>query len=122
MPDLTLSAAMDAFLAETPSDAQKLTIRGSINASKAASVTPVTAVAAYELPIPSGTPTLGDRAKFYILASGADRDLTLAAGIRIPSDSGISFPKTLASGKTYIVQIEYMGSFWMLTTVIGGGI
>ena len=47
MPDLTLSATIDAFLAETPSDAQKLTIRGSINAAKAASVTSVTAVAAY---------------------------------------------------------------------------
>jgi len=85
-------------------------------------ITVVTAVAAYELPIPSGTPVIGDKAKFYITASGANRSLTLAAGIRVPSDSGIIFPKTLTSGETYIVQIEYMGSFWMLTTVVGGGV
>jgi hypothetical protein len=82
----------------------------------------VEATEAYELPIPSGTPQPGAKAKFYITASGADRDLTLATGIRVPSDSAITFPKTLTSGETYIVQLEYLGSFWMLTTIVGGGV
>ena len=122
MPDLTLSAAMDAFLAETPSTAQKLTIRGVIDAEKAVPITAVTAVEPYEVPVPSGTPAAGDKAKFYVTASGAARDLTLATGIRVPSDSAVTFPKTLTSGETYIVQLEYLGSFWMLTTIVGGGV
>jgi hypothetical protein len=121
MPNLTLSTAMDAFLAQTPSDAQKLTVREVIDAEKDVPITTVTAVAAYEVSVPSGTPTAGDRVKLYITASGADRDLTFAAGIRIPSDSAVTFPKTLTSGETYIVQLEYLGSFWMLTTIVGGG-
>lgn len=113
---------MDAFLAQIPSTSQKTTIRGVIDAEKVVPITVVNAEAAYEVPVPSGTPAAGDKAKFYITASGDNRDLTLATGIRVPSDSAITFPKTLTSGQTYIVQLEYLGSFWMLTTVVGGGV
>jgi hypothetical protein len=58
--------------------------------------------------------------KFYITMGGADDNLTLAAGIRTPSDSGITFPKVLTSGKTYVAQLEYLGSYWALVTLIGG--
>jgi hypothetical protein len=118
MAKLTASTDVSNFLAA----ADKAAARATIEAAHSSAPTIVTAEAAYEVPVPSGTPAAGDKAKFYITASGDNRDLTLATGIRVPSDSAITFPKTLTSGQTYIVQLEYLGSFWMLTTVVGGGV
>lgn len=77
---------------------------------------------AYELPNPAAGTFRGQRIKYHIQPDGAAIDLTINASIAIPSDSGITFPKTLADGNTYIVALEWIGSKWMLTTVIGGGI
>ena len=77
---------------------------------------------AYELPDPTAGTFRGQRIKYHIQPNGAAIDLTINAAIAIPSDSGITFPKTLADGNTYIVALEWIGSKWMLTTVIGGGI
>lgn len=71
----------------------------------------------YELQVPGGTPTLGEKAKFYITPS-IECVLTMAAGIIIPSDSTFT-SRTIPANTTCIVQIEYNGSFWMLTTVVG---
>jgi|GEM_PF-7030263 len=73
------------------------------------------------IPVPSGTPSAGDRSKFYVTPSG-NQTLTVASGIRIPSDSTFnnSVGKTLTSGLLYLVQLEYSGSFWMLTVIEGG--
>lgn len=77
---------------------------------------------AYELPNPAAGTFRGQRIKYHIQPDGGAIDLTINAAIAIPSDSGITFPKTLADGNTYIVALEWIGSKWMLTTVIGGGI
>jgi hypothetical protein len=77
---------------------------------------------AYELPNPTAGTFRGQRIKYHIQPDGAAIDLTINASIAIPSDSGITFPKTLADGETYIVALEWIGSKWMLTTLIGGGI
>lgn len=65
------------------------------------------------------TPTSGDRAKYYITPNGA-QTLTLDAAIHVPTDSGITLPKTLTSGKTYIVVFEYVVAQWGLSVVEGG--
>ncbi|MEI6073580.1 MAG: hypothetical protein WCS31_17475 [Verrucomicrobiae bacterium] len=65
-------------------------------------------------------PTSGDRAKYYITASGADRTFDMDSSIIPPSDSGLTLPKTLTSGKTYIVAFEYVVSQWGLSVVEGG--
>jgi hypothetical protein len=62
----------------------------------------------------------GVQLKLYLTASGANRNLTLHSDIRIPSDSTFTSPKTLESGKMYILQMEHNGSFWALTTLVGG--
>ena len=86
-------------------------------------VTAVTATGDVVLAVPVGTFAPGDKAKYYITASGADRNFKVNANIVVPSDSLFdnSVGKTLESGKTYIVQLEYVGSFWILTTIVGGG-
>jgi hypothetical protein len=73
------------------------------------------------LPVPLGTPTTGGKALFYITPS-AGVALRFNEAIRIPSNSSFnnSTGKALASGKTYIVQLEYLGSAWGLTTIVGG--
>lgn len=122
MAKLTASADVSDFL-DSP---DKEDARIALESEKLVLITQVSAATSYELPIPSGTPVLGDKAKFYIYANGAAGtspcDLTLEAGIRIPSDSGITFPKVIAYNETYIAQLEYLGSFWMLTTLIGGAV
>jgi hypothetical protein len=77
---------------------------------------------AYELSDPTAGTFRGQRIKYHIQPDGAAIDLTINAAIAIPSDSGITFPKTLVDGETYIVALEWIGTKWMLTTLIGGGI
>jgi hypothetical protein len=80
-------------------------------------LTPATALT---ISPPSGTYAVGYKHVYYVTPSGAQ---TLAFnGISIPTDSGISLPKTLTDGHLYVVQIIWSGSIWMLVTVIGGGI
>ena len=66
------------------------------------------------------SPTTGQKAQYLVTASGADRSLDLDSAIRLPSDSALSLPKNMTSGKTYVAQFEYFGSFWGLTTLVGG--
>jgi hypothetical protein len=57
------------------------------------------------------------------LASGANRPLTLAAEIRVPSGfSGMSNPVTIDTGATWMVQLEYDSALaaWVLTGWTGG--
>ena len=84
--------------------------------------TVITLTGSYVLAVPGGTPSAGDQVKYYATASGADHNFKVNSAIKIPSDTGYdnSVGKTMTSGKTYIVQIEYMGSFWALTTLVGG--
>lgn len=58
--------------------------------------------------------------KLSLTAIGADRALTLDSDILIPSDSGITFPKTLDENNLYILMFEYNGTKWMLQTFVGG--
>lgn len=77
---------------------------------------------AYELTAPIAGTFRGQRIKYHIKPSPDTCNLTINASIAIPSDSGITFPKQLESDNTYIVALEWIGTKWMLTTVIGGGI
>ena len=62
----------------------------------------------------------GKTLKLWLTASGADRTLNLDAAIHIPSDSALSMPKTLTSGKRYVVLLDYDGTAWSLLSLVGG--
>lgn len=62
----------------------------------------------------------GSRLELWLTPSGANRTLSLHASILIPSDSGVSFPKTLTNGDLYIVTLRHNGTAWMLVTLVGG--
>jgi hypothetical protein len=62
----------------------------------------------------------GMKWKGRFTASGADRTLSLDAAIVIPSDSTFAGSKVIPSGETLILQLEYSGSAWWLTTLVGG--
>lgn len=53
-------------------------------------------------------------------AAGVERTLTMNAGIIIPSDSGISWPKTLEGGKMYLLRLHNMDTSWCLISFVGG--
>jgi hypothetical protein len=61
-----------------------------------------------------------DLIRLKITASGADRTLAFHANIEIPSDSGISLPKTLTSGKTYRLILAKGSTKWALVSLVGG--
>ena len=65
-------------------------------------------------------PAAGDRAKYYITLTGSSLTFNIDAAILLPSDSGLTLPKTFTSTKTYIVQFEYNGTDWMLVSLVGG--
>lgn len=65
------------------------------------------------------SPAAGDKAKYYIKPTG-DKTLDFATEILKPTDSGLTLPKTMTSGKTYVVLMEYNGTAWMLVSLVGG--
>jgi hypothetical protein len=92
-----------------------LTPNYSTSSWQAASLTDATTLA-----VPTNG-TAGARLELWLTASGADRDLTLANQIVVPSDSAFVSPKTLTSGKTYIVVLRSPnGSAWWLQSLVGG--
>jgi len=98
-----------------PTDAEKRQIRKALGID-----VPTVANFAtdYTFTAPTGTFEAGEK-KLYHLKSSGGGSLSLS-GISIPSESLISFPKTLASGETYVSQISYIGSGWRLTAFVGG--
>lgn len=92
------------------------------NGNTDATPTSITATGDVVLAVPTITANAGTRRKYYITASGGDRNFKVAEDIAVPSDTEFdnSIGKDLTSGKTYIVQIEYSGSQWLLTTIVGG--
>lgn len=66
-------------------------------------------------------PAVLSRLELYITASGADRTIDFHPSITIPTDSSLILPKTLTSGKSYIVMLKsYNGTSWNLISVEGG--
>lgn len=54
----------------------------------------------------------GMRLRIKLLASGAPRELTFHASIKMPT--GSTYEPTVASGATRIIELEYNGTAWML--------
>lgn len=69
---------------------------------------------------PNGDFVRGARKTYHITPTGVDRALDISASIAVPSDSALVFPKTLNQDELYIVQLTHSGSFWMLTSIVGG--
>lgn len=71
------------------------------------------------LGVPTGG-SEGSRLELWLKSTGSAQTLSLNAAILVPSDSAISFPKTLTQNKTYIVLLKYNGTAWMLVSLVGG--
>lgn len=68
-------------------------------------------------------PSNGEEGKELVLwltPTGANRDLTFDVLVLKPSDSGITFPKTLIQNKLYIIKLIHNGASWMLVSLVGG--
>jgi hypothetical protein len=66
--------------------------------------------------------TNGARLELWLKATGSNQELSLDAAIVIPSDSSVSFPKTLTMDKTYIMLLRQAtdGSTCWLSSLVGG--
>ena len=107
-----------------PAAAELLSAAGAMDAEQAAAfaaetppIITLTPSGPLVLAPPVGTYPAGARVKYHITPS-VEVELT-TSDIVIPSDSTFA-GKTLAAGELYLVQLEYSGSFWMLTTIVGG--
>lgn len=67
-------------------------------------------------------PLNGAKWKFQVTASGANRNLSLHSGIKIPSASSFTGTQLITGNETWIGQLEYIGrkSQWGLLSLIGG--
>lgn len=113
-----LSTLIDKFLREVTTTTEQ---KASLRALMGADPRPPTVLHPpenLELQAPAAG-LVGDRVKWHIIPSGGDRTLTMAAAIKIPSDSTFT-SKVMTNGKLYIVQLEYSGAVWMLETLVGG--
>lgn len=68
---------------------------------------------------PPSNPAEGMRWECWLTCDGSARTLTLDAAILVPSESTVSWPKTLVASKTFIVMLKYNGSAWMLASLVG---
>ena len=68
---------------------------------------------------PPSSPVESGKIEFWLTASST-YTIDLPATIKRPSDSAITFPKSLSAAKMYIMGMKYDGSSWLLTTFIGG--
>lgn len=64
--------------------------------------------------------TEGRELILWLTPSGANRDLDFNGSILIPTDSGITLPKTLTQDKLYIVKLVRNATAWMLVSLVGG--
>ena len=69
--------------------------------------------------VPTGTP-VEKVSKIELCLTGNGGTLDFDAAIIIPTDSGVTLPKTLTDTKMYIVQIRYYKAQWNLVTLVGG--
>ena len=82
------------------------------------SVVEVPASVDYTIEAPAGTPEVNDTVRYFITTS-APINLYLGAGVSLATLSTQTLPIALESNKTYIAQIVYTGTFWMLVTLVG---
>lgn len=75
---------------------------------------------AYELPAPASGEYLGQKFEYLIRPNGIAVDLTLNIAIKTPSDSGLTFPKSLTADKGYFVLLRWDGFDWCLVSLVGG--
>lgn len=61
----------------------------------------------------------GVRLRLWLTPSGTNRELYLS-GIKTPSDSALTFPKTLIGGQLYVMLLQHNGTSWMLLSLVGG--
>lgn len=95
----------------------------SLNSYLSSTFTPIPSSIApstsYTLPLPSNGTFLGEKKEYFIRPS-TSVDLNLNVSIKRPSDSGLTFPKTLTANELYIVVLRWNGSAWMLVSLVGG--
>ena len=91
--------------------------------SGALSIQRIIATGDLTINIPTGG-TDGANLELWITASGADRQLTLNAGIKIPTSSVFTSPQVISSGKKAKLLLQYdatlNGGQWELTSFING--
>lgn len=69
---------------------------------------------------PSGG-TEGLQLKLWVTPTTNSQSFSVdTSSILIPTDSAISFPKTLTQDKLYIMLFQHNGTNWMLNSLIGG--
>ncbi len=59
----------------------------------------------------------GDHLEFWLKAGGAH---TFTTAYTLPSDSAVTFPKTLTSGKTYVFLFKFIDGAWRVVSLVGG--
>lgn len=70
---------------------------------------------------PLGDALPGNQLKIYLNSGTGGHDFSFDPTIIIPSESTFSSPYTLLSANhLWITQLEYLGSDWALTTLVGG--
>jgi hypothetical protein len=82
----------------------------------------VTPTTPYSLTHPANGDYLGEKYELIIKPNGVsvDFDIDSLSTILIPTDSGITFPKTLLADHSYFVMLRWDGNFWCLVSFVGG--
>lgn len=122
---LTISPTTGAVVASLKRTPVSVTYASTITPtiSGALSIQRIIATGDLTINIPTGG-TDGANLELWITASGGDRQLTLKAGIKIPTSSVFTSPQTISSGKKAKLLLQYdatlNGGQWELTSFVNG--
>ena len=70
--------------------------------------------------VPSGVPNEASSIKIALLANGTGLTVDFDAAISKPSDSSMTWPRTMTADKTYIIRLDYANGEWCLVSIVGG--
>lgn len=62
--------------------------------------------------------SIGKELRLWLLTNNTN-SLTMT-NISLPSDSGLTWPKTLVSNTLYVILLKHTGTKWMLNSLVGG--
>ena len=69
-------------------------------------------------PITDPAPPEGRKLVLWLVGCGDN--IELDETVKLPSDSSFSGTKALTNGKRYVIQFQFDGTNWMLTSLVGG--
>lgn len=70
--------------------------------------------------LPPSNGSEGKQLRLWVTPVNTNYNLSIDSSVLVPSDSGLTWPKSLTANKLYVILLQHNGTNWMLISLIGG--